>query len=194
MNWHESKHQRQRRIEAKRLSHQQRRQDESQDQRQARLEYVVDSWAKIEFGYNTIQKSLRADKYCGLIDAIGDGYSNNAGRRVILPPTIYGSPRFYNEQFKSSMTVVRHYGKPDYFITFTTNPQWKGSGMHSSQERSQETGRICAPVSSSLNATRSWMTSSSESTWARLGLILAQSNGKKRTHSCPHPANHGRQG
>ena len=48
----------------------------------------------------------------------------NAGRRIILPPTITGSLHYYNECFQKSMTVVRHMEKPDYFITFTTNPNW----------------------------------------------------------------------
>ena len=46
----------------------------------------------------------------------------NVGRKVILPPTIYGSPRFYSEAFIDAMTIVRKFGKPEYFITFTTNP------------------------------------------------------------------------
>ena len=46
----------------------------------------------------------------------------NAGRRIVLPPTITGSPHYYNECFQNSKMVVRHMGKPDYFITFTTNP------------------------------------------------------------------------
>ena len=91
-------------------------------------QYAVDCWAKIE-GNRLIwarqhQSNIRADKYQGLMDAIANGDEQNAGRKVILPPTIYGSPRFYNEQFQNSMCVVRHFGKPDYFITFTTNPNW----------------------------------------------------------------------
>ena len=49
----------------------------------------------------------------------------SAGRRIILPPTITGSPRYHNECFQNSMAVVRHMGKPDYLITFTTNPNWQ---------------------------------------------------------------------
>ena len=91
-------------------------------------QYAVDSWAKIEGSRLTWakqhQSTFRAEKYQGLLDAIEAGDENNAGRKIILPPSIYGSPRFYNEQFQNSMCIVRHYGKPDYFITFTTNPNW----------------------------------------------------------------------
>jgi len=48
----------------------------------------------------------------------------NAGTKIILPPSIYGSPRWYAEAFQDAMAIVRSLGKPDLFITFTTNPQW----------------------------------------------------------------------
>ena len=43
-------------------------------------------------------------------------------RQVILPPTVYGSPRFYAEIFQDNMCIVRNYGKPSFFVTFTCNP------------------------------------------------------------------------
>ena len=63
-------------------------------------------------------------KYQGRHDAVSQGDGVNAGRRIILPPTITGSPRYYNQSFQNSMAVVRHTGKSDYFITFITNPNW----------------------------------------------------------------------
>ena len=96
--------------------------------RRLRQQYAVDSWAKIEGSRLTWakqhQSTIRAEKYQGLLDAIEAGDENNACRNFILPPSIYGSPRFYNEQFQNSMCIVRHYGKPEYSITFTTNPNW----------------------------------------------------------------------
>ena len=91
-------------------------------------QYAVDQWAKIESSrmqwVKSNQKTIRAEKYQGLYDAIMEGEMVNVGRKVILPPTIYGSPRFYSEAFMDAMTIVRKFGKPDYFITFTTNPKW----------------------------------------------------------------------
>ena len=91
-------------------------------------QYAVDAQAKIEYSRLTWarnhQTTIRAEKYQGLHDAVSQGDGVNAGRRIILPPTNTGSPRYYNERFQNSMTMVRHMGKPDYFITFTTNPNW----------------------------------------------------------------------
>lgn len=91
-------------------------------------QYAVDQWAKIEasrleWAYKN-QKTIRAEKYNGLIDAIHNADRVNVGRKIILPPTIYGSPRFYSEAFQDAMAIVRHLGKPDLFITFTCNPKW----------------------------------------------------------------------
>ncbi|GFR83015.1 hypothetical protein ElyMa_002378100 [Elysia marginata] len=70
------------------------------------------------------KKTLRAEKYQGLMDAVQAGDFNDVGVKVILPSTIYGSPRFYSEVFQDAMAIVRHLGKPDIFITFTGNPKW----------------------------------------------------------------------
>ena len=91
-------------------------------------QYAVDQWAKIEssrlYWARHNQKTIRAEKYQGLLDAAHAGDTVNVGRKIILPPTIYGSPRFYSEAFQNAMAIVRHLGKPDIFITFTCNPKW----------------------------------------------------------------------
>ncbi|CAM4546646.1 unnamed protein product [Leuciscus chuanchicus] len=46
------------------------------------------------------------------------------GRLTILPPTIYGSPRWYAKEFQDAMALVRIKGKPDFFLTFTCNQNW----------------------------------------------------------------------
>ena len=101
-------------------------------------QYAVDSWAKIEGCRLTWakqhQSTIRAEKYQGLLDAIEAGDENNAGRKIIVPRSIYGSPRFYNEQFQNSMCIVRHYGKPDYFIT---------SQVFSTLVKNPETDQTC---------------------------------------------------
>ncbi len=91
-------------------------------------QYATDSFAKAErqrLTYiKTHQKEIRADKYKGLMDAVDANDEINAGQKVILPPSVTGTPRWYADEFQNSMAVVRRYGKPDYFITFTTNPNW----------------------------------------------------------------------
>lgn len=96
--------------------------------RQLMQQYAFDAQAKIEHSRllwaKNNQSTIRADKYQGLFDAVAEGDGVNAGRQIILSPSIYGTPRFYNECFQDSMTVIRHYGKPTSFITMTTNPKW----------------------------------------------------------------------
>ncbi len=70
------------------------------------------------------QNSIRVDTYNGLLDAIAEGDLAIAGQKIILLPTIFSSPRFYSEEFQNATTIVRFLGKPDYFITCTTNPNW----------------------------------------------------------------------
>ncbi|XP_063912265.1 uncharacterized protein LOC135129114 [Zophobas morio] len=94
-------------------------------------QYLVDMYAKIEterlnyIRYN--QAYLRADSYVHLKDAIGrqDTDITQLGNRVVLPSSFTGSPRYMHERTQDAMTYVRHYGRPDLFITFTCNPQWK---------------------------------------------------------------------
>jgi hypothetical protein len=67
-------------------------------------QYVCDMHAKIEgerLKYIALhQKEIRAEKYKGLIDALDSNDGLPAGRSIILPPTVYGSPRFYAEAFQ----------------------------------------------------------------------------------------------
>jgi hypothetical protein len=84
-------------------------------------QYIVDGYIKSEANdLNFIrhhQSTLRAESYTTLVqhaesDAQQDGLL--PGRRVILPSTFQGS----------AMAIVSKFGKPDYFITMTCNPQW----------------------------------------------------------------------
>ena len=90
--------------------------------------YAVDAWCKVESSrfhwVRTHQKEIRTDKYSGLLDAIAENDLQNAGLRIVLPPSIYCSPRFYLECYLDAMALVLYFGKPDYFFTLTTNPNW----------------------------------------------------------------------
>ncbi|XP_041449946.1 uncharacterized protein LOC121404477 [Drosophila obscura] len=92
-------------------------------------QYCVDMYVKIETERLTFirlnQAKLRSEEYIHLRDAIStEGDSENVGRLAILPATYIGSPRHLNEYAQDAMTYVRHYGRPDLFITFTCNPKW----------------------------------------------------------------------
>lgn len=94
-------------------------------------QYLVDMYAKIEterlnFIKNN-QMQLRTDNYIHLRDVIGrqDTDLAHLGQMVVLPSTFTGSPRYMHEKTQDAMTYVRHYGRPDLFLTFTCNPLWK---------------------------------------------------------------------
>ena len=64
--------------------------------------------------------------YSGLADAMSRDDVNTAdlGRRIVLPSSFIGSDRAMQQLYQDSMAIVRHFGKPTFFITFTANPQW----------------------------------------------------------------------
>ena len=87
-------------------------------------------YAKIEqqrLNYiKTNQQKIRVDLYSGLADAVAKGDTNatELGRNIILPSTYTNSPRQMFQLYQDAMTIVRKFGKPDLFITFTCNPLW----------------------------------------------------------------------
>ncbi|CAB4491168.1 unnamed protein product [Rhizophagus irregularis] len=92
-------------------------------------QYIVDQYAKIEqnrLNYlRENQSTLRIECYQGTVDAIHAGDSaNNIGQHIILPSTFSGGPRQMYQLYQDAIAIVRHFGKPDLFITFTCNPKW----------------------------------------------------------------------
>jgi hypothetical protein len=53
-----------------------------------------------------------------------DVSAGDLGRRFILPSSFTGGDRFMQQLFQDSMAIVRYFGKPTFFITFTANPRW----------------------------------------------------------------------
>jgi hypothetical protein len=95
----------------------------------------VDSYSRVELlnlrFIETNQKKLRADLYKGVADAVteadmaGDDAQGRAvGRRVILPSSFHGSPRHQHKLYMDSMSVAAKFGKADFFLTMTCNPNW----------------------------------------------------------------------
>jgi hypothetical protein len=93
-------------------------------------QYVVDMYDKMEqqrlsfIMFN--QKSLRTEVYSELTDSIrlDDNDMSSVGKLVILPSTFIGSPCFMAQLYYDAKNLVRRFGKPDLFITFTCNPVW----------------------------------------------------------------------
>nr|GEZ24267.1 putative PIF1 DNA helicase/replication protein A1-like protein [Tanacetum cinerariifolium] len=69
--------------------------------------------------------TLRVDLYHNLCDAVtrGDTSAVGLGKRIILPKTFTGSPRYMMHN-QDAMALCRAYGNPDLFVTFTSNPNW----------------------------------------------------------------------
>ncbi|XP_019058078.1 PREDICTED: uncharacterized protein LOC104814022 [Tarenaya hassleriana] len=94
-------------------------------------QYVVDAYTTIEqerirWTRNN-QKILRADLYNNVFDAVdkGDINAKVLGRRVILPPSFTGGPRYMVEKYHDAMALCRWFGNPDLFVTVTANPKWQ---------------------------------------------------------------------
>ncbi|KAG2210809.1 hypothetical protein INT45_013594 [Circinella minor] len=93
-------------------------------------QYTVDMYAKMESNrllYIRLNQSrLRSDLYSNVADAVllGDNDMSNVSRRYILPSSFTGSPRHMQQLYQDAMSIVRQFGKPDLFITFTCNPSW----------------------------------------------------------------------
>ena len=97
--------------------------------RQLLNQFIVDVYAKIEserlLFIKCHQQKLRAEDYIHLKDAMeNDGNLQETGKIIVLPSSFTGSPRYFHERVQDGITYVRHYGKPDLFITFTCNPLW----------------------------------------------------------------------
>jgi hypothetical protein len=45
--------------------------------------------------------------------------------RVLLPSSFVGGPRYMKQNYQDCMAIVRHFGKPDLFITMTCNKDWE---------------------------------------------------------------------
>ena len=95
-------------------------------------QYIVDSYLRVEANrlnfVKTQQSQLRVDSYQGLMDHIhsqAEEQGREPGNVVILPSSFQGSPRAMQQNYQDAMAIVRKYGKPDLYVTFTCNPKWK---------------------------------------------------------------------
>ncbi|GKA77871.1 ATP-dependent DNA helicase PIF1 [Tanacetum coccineum] len=93
-------------------------------------QYLVDAYTAVEeqrlkWTRNN-QDTLRVDLYHNLCDAVtrGDTSAVGLGKRIVLPKTFTGSPRYMMHNYQDAMALCRAYGNPDLFITFTSNPKW----------------------------------------------------------------------
>jgi len=92
-------------------------------------QFVVDAYTCIEairLMWVGNQSALRIELYSGLRDAVmrGDTTPASVGKRIVLPSSFTGSPRYMIENYQDAMAICRWAGYPDLFITFTCNAKW----------------------------------------------------------------------
>ncbi|XP_073277631.1 uncharacterized protein [Primulina huaijiensis] len=95
-------------------------------------QYIVDMYIKIEtswldfFKTSNMQNRLRNEAYRGLLDSITHGCEMGAdiGKHIVLPTSFIGGPRDMRRRYMDAITLVQRYGKPDIFLTMTSNPNW----------------------------------------------------------------------
>ncbi|CAN7120506.1 unnamed protein product, partial [Brassica rapa subsp. narinosa] len=93
-------------------------------------QFLVDSYTTIESNrlryLRLKQKCLRSDTYDSTKQAENDGKidMHDQGSRFILPASFTGGPRYMKNMYLDAMTICKHFGFPDLFITFTCNPKW----------------------------------------------------------------------
>jgi hypothetical protein len=93
-------------------------------------QFLVDCYSMIEYirlkWYRDHQKDVRADMYKGLREAIlrGETEPSTVGKRVVLPSSFVGGPRYMIQNYQDAMAICGWIGYPDLFITFTCNHKW----------------------------------------------------------------------
>ena len=107
-------------------------------------QYCVDAYCKAEgqrlHWCRNNQDTLRTEEYQVLQDwvasqattransqaaaASADRAAPKVGRPVILPSSFVGGARAMPMNYHDALAIVREYGKPDFFVTFTANPAW----------------------------------------------------------------------
>ncbi|XP_025692541.1 uncharacterized protein [Arachis hypogaea] len=93
-------------------------------------QFLVDGFSMIESSrLNYIQldqEKLRCEMYKGIKEAVlsGETTPSSRGKRIILPSSFTGGPRYMIQNYQDAMAICKVVGYPDLFITFTCNPKW----------------------------------------------------------------------
>ncbi|KAL5161953.1 ATP-dependent DNA helicase PIF1 [Glycine soja] len=97
----------------------------STSEKRKRNRYTMVESERLSFIRNN-QNKLRVDKYCNLQESLDTGSTRglHKGKRVILPSTFVGSPRYMDQLYFDGMAICSHVGFPDLFITLTCNSNW----------------------------------------------------------------------
>ncbi|MCH79880.1 ATP-dependent DNA helicase PIF1 [Trifolium medium] len=93
-------------------------------------QFVVDCYTMIEAQRLSFirenQDKFRCDVLSGLQEAVdrGDVDASIVGKRIILPDSFTGGPRYMFNNCQDAMGICKRFGYPDLFITVTCNANW----------------------------------------------------------------------
>ncbi|KAL6582105.1 hypothetical protein OROMI_006119 [Orobanche minor] len=96
-------------------------------------QYQIDCYVKIEtqrldyLRSEQRRENLHTESYEGIIDSMasqGKRRGSDIGQRFVLPASYVGSPRDMRRRYLNALALVSEYGRPDFFITMTCNPNW----------------------------------------------------------------------
>ncbi|KAL3648101.1 hypothetical protein CASFOL_009069 [Castilleja foliolosa] len=99
-------------------------------------QYLVDAYTCIEQSrldfINANQNLFRSEYVAGLYDAIarGDNNAQDIGKRIFLPSSFTGGPRYMYKHYQDALAICRVHGNPQYFVTFTCNVKWPEISRH----------------------------------------------------------------
>ncbi|XP_072073481.1 uncharacterized protein [Arachis hypogaea] len=93
-------------------------------------QFLVDAYSMIESSrlmyIHLDQNKFRCEMYKGLAEAVlrGETTPSSRKKRIILPSSFTGGPRYIIQNYQDAMSICRVVGYPDLFLTFTCNPKW----------------------------------------------------------------------
>ncbi|GAU22698.1 hypothetical protein TSUD_138210 [Trifolium subterraneum] len=93
-------------------------------------QFVVDCYTMIEAQRLSFirenQDKIRCDVLSGLQEAVdrGDVDASCVGKRIILPDSFTGGPRYMFNNSQDAMGICKRFGYPDLSITVTCNANW----------------------------------------------------------------------
>lgn len=115
-------------------------------------QWIVDAYVKVEQDkldfHRNHQEEMKVESYKALHDyynETADKIGKRVGKIVILPSTFKQGPRQIVQSYQDVMSIVRRFGKPALFITFTCNPRWKEikRNLHKGNTAIDEPDLVC---------------------------------------------------
>jgi hypothetical protein len=89
-------------------------------------EYAVDMYSRVEEERLNYLRRGRLDQVRGVVQDGREGRDDYHRGNVegMLPASFLGSRAWSSQQVSDALALCRQYGKPSFFITMTTNPNW----------------------------------------------------------------------